>query len=82
MTHVANELQRESFTVPLLIGGATTSRMHTAVKISDCYQQPVVHVVDASRCVQVASSLLSDERRADFELSLTMTMSAIENDSR
>lgn len=70
MTHVASELQRESFTVPLLIGGATTSRMHTAVKISDCYQQPVVHVVDASRCVQVASNLLSGERRADFETEL------------
>ena len=70
MTHVASELQRESFSVPLLIGGATTSRMHTAVKISDCYQQPVVHVVDASRCVQVASSLLSEERRTGFEAEL------------
>ena len=70
MVHVAKEMQRESFRVPLLIGGATTSRMHTAVKISDSYQQPVVHVVDASRCVQVASSLLSDDHRDRFEIDL------------
>lgn len=70
MVHVANELQREGFDTPLLIGGATTSRMHTAVKISDSYNQPVVHVVDASRCVQVASSLLSDEHRPRFESEL------------
>jgi len=70
MVHVASELQREHFDVPLLIGGATTSRMHTAVKISDSYHQPVVHVVDASRCVQVASSLLSDTLRVPFEKEL------------
>ncbi|MFK7857580.1 MAG: methionine synthase [Granulosicoccus sp.] len=70
MVHVAKELQRESFDVPLLIGGATTSRMHTAVKISDSYQYPVVHVVDASRCVQVASSLLSEDQRSRFEAEL------------
>lgn len=70
MVHVAEELQRESFELPLLIGGATTSRMHTAVKISDRYTQPVVHVMDASRCVQVASSLLSDEHRPRFEREL------------
>jgi 5-methyltetrahydrofolate--homocysteine methyltransferase len=66
MVHVAKEMQRESFRIPLLIGGATTSRMHTAVKISEHYQEPVVHVVDASRCVQVASSLLSNEHKARF----------------
>ncbi|MBX2836630.1 MAG: methionine synthase [Gammaproteobacteria bacterium] len=66
MTHVAQELQREGFSAPLLIGGATTSRMHTAVKISDHYEQPVVHVVDASRCVQVASHLLSQEHKTEF----------------
>jgi len=66
MTHVAQELQREQFGVPVLIGGATTSRMHTAVKISDHYEQPVVHVVDASRCVQVASHLLSTEHKQQF----------------
>lgn len=66
MTHVAQELQRENFTIPVLIGGATTSRMHTAVKISEHYTQPVVHVVDASRCVQVASHLQSDIHKPRF----------------
>ncbi len=66
MTYVAQELQREKFDIPVLIGGATTSRMHTAVKISDHYKQPVVHVVDASRCVQVASHLLSEEHKPGF----------------
>jgi len=66
MTYVAQELQRERFKVPMLIGGATTSRMHTAVKISDHYEHPVVHVVDASRCVQVASHLLSKEHKQRF----------------
>lgn len=70
MVHVAKELQREKFEVPLLIGGATTSRMHTAVKISDNYEQPVVHVVDASRCVQVASALLSVEQKPGFATEL------------
>jgi len=60
MTHVAAEMKRSGFTIPLLIGGATTSRMHTAVKISDEYNEPVVHVADASRCVQVASDLLNE----------------------
>ena len=66
MTHVAQEMQRERFTVPLLIGGATTSRMHTAVKIAEHYEQPVVHVVDASRCVQVASNLQSANQKSQF----------------
>ena len=66
MTHVARELSREGFETPLLIGGATTSRMHTAVKISEHYAPPVVHVVDASRCVQVATRLLSEEHRRSF----------------
>jgi len=66
MTYVAQELQREQFNIPVLIGGATTSRMHTAVKISDHYDQPVVHVVDASRCVQVASHLLSANHKPEF----------------
>ncbi|ASJ75997.1 methionine synthase [Granulosicoccus antarcticus] len=70
MVHVAQELQREEFALPLLIGGATTSRMHTAVKISEHYHQPVVHVMDASRCVQVASSLMSDTHRPLFEQDL------------
>jgi 5-methyltetrahydrofolate--homocysteine methyltransferase len=66
MSFVASEMRREGFTVPLLIGGATTSRVHTAVKIEPCYDGPVVHVIDASRAVGVASALLSDEGRDPF----------------
>src|SRR5918912_1908277 len=57
MVHVAREMQREGFTVPLLIGGATTSLKHTAVKIAPCYGEPVVHVKDASRCVGIVDRL-------------------------
>ena len=57
MVHVAREMEREGFSVPLLIGGATTSRAHTAVKIAPAYRQPVVHVLDASRAVGVVSKL-------------------------
>jgi 5-methyltetrahydrofolate--homocysteine methyltransferase len=67
MVHVAREMDRLDFHVPLLIGGATTSRAHTAVKIAPHYRRPVVHVLDASRAVGVVSSLLSDELRPDFE---------------
>jgi 5-methyltetrahydrofolate--homocysteine methyltransferase len=67
MVYVAKEMQRQGFTIPLLIGGATTSRTHTAVKIDPEYQGPVVHVLDASRSVNVASTLLSAENeRSDF----------------
>jgi 5-methyltetrahydrofolate--homocysteine methyltransferase len=67
MCHFAAELERQQFDVPLLIGGATTSRVHTAVKIDPNYSRgPVVHVNDASRAVGVASSLLSPERRAAY----------------
>jgi len=66
MAHVAKEMQRQDFQVPLLIGGATTSRVHTAVKIAPHYQQPVIWVKDASRGVGVASNLLSDSLRAGF----------------
>ncbi len=66
MVHVARELERTGFKVPLLIGGATTSRAHTAVKIAQHYHAPVVHVLDASRAVPVASSLLSPEQKPDF----------------
>jgi 5-methyltetrahydrofolate--homocysteine methyltransferase len=61
MSHVAKEMQRRGFTIPLLIGGATTSRTHTAVKIEPHYANPVVWVPDASRAVGVCSNLLSDE---------------------
>ncbi len=66
MVHVAREMERQKFSVPLLIGGATTSKLHTAVRISPRYSQPVVHVVDASRAVGVVSALLSAERRPAF----------------
>ena len=66
MAHVAKEMDRLDFQVPLLIGGATTSRMHTAVKIAPNYKNPVVHVVDASRAVGVATALLSDEMKPAF----------------
>jgi 5-methyltetrahydrofolate--homocysteine methyltransferase len=64
MVHVAREMQRQGFEVPLLIGGATTSAMHTAVKIDPHYGGPVVYVKDASRAVGVAQSLVSADRRA------------------
>ena len=66
MSHVAKEMQREGFTVPLLIGGATTSRVHTAVKIEPHYAGTTVWVPDASRSVTVCSSLMSDEQRVDY----------------
>jgi 5-methyltetrahydrofolate--homocysteine methyltransferase len=66
MVHVAKEMKRQEFNLPLLIGGATTSKAHTAVKIEPQYQHPVVYVPNASRSVSVVSTLLSDEHRAAF----------------
>ncbi|MBL0132941.1 MAG: methionine synthase [Chitinophagaceae bacterium] len=66
MVHVAHEMKRRGMTQPLLIGGATTSRMHTAVKIAPQYDNGVVHVLDASRSVTVAGSLLSRDQKQDF----------------
>ena len=66
MVHVAREMKRRGMTQPLLIGGATTSRMHTAVKIAQQYDHGVIHVLDASRSVTVAGSLLSKEQKPDF----------------
>jgi 5-methyltetrahydrofolate--homocysteine methyltransferase len=66
MVHVAKEMERQGFKLPLLIGGATTSRAHTAVKIAPHYSEPVVHVLDASRAVPVTTSLLSEDGKADF----------------
>jgi 5-methyltetrahydrofolate--homocysteine methyltransferase len=66
MTHVAREMQRTGMKIPLLIGGATTSAKHTAVKIAPHYQEPVVHVLDASRCVGVVESLCSDELKPKY----------------
>ncbi|HEY6447946.1 MAG TPA: methionine synthase [Acidobacteriaceae bacterium] len=66
MVHVAREMERQAFTLPLLIGGATTSRAHTAIKIAPHYSQPVIHVLDASRAVPVTTSLLSEDGREAF----------------
>ncbi|HMJ05442.1 MAG TPA: vitamin B12 dependent-methionine synthase activation domain-containing protein, partial [Chthoniobacterales bacterium] len=68
MVHVAQEMEREGFSVPLLIGGATTSRAHTAVKIAQHYRNSVVHVLDASRAVGVVSSLLNDDLKEAFDV--------------
>ena len=66
MVHVAREMERQGFKLPLLIGGATTSRAHTAIKIAPHYSEPVVHILDASRAVPVTTSLLSDDGKAAF----------------
>ena len=66
MVTVAAEMQRTKMTMPLLIGGATTSKVHTALRIAPAYAGPVIHVLDASRAVGVASTLLSDTQRDDF----------------
>jgi 5-methyltetrahydrofolate--homocysteine methyltransferase len=66
MVTVGEEMQRAGFTVPLLIGGATTSKVHTALRIDNVYDGPVIHVLDASRAVGVASTLLSDTQRDAF----------------
>ena len=66
MVHIAKEMKRRDFEIPLLIGGATTSRMHTAVRIAPEYDNGVLHVLDASRSVTAAGSLLSKEQKPDF----------------
>src|SRR6195256_6474194 len=68
MVHVAQEMEREKFELPLLIGGATTSRAHTAVKIAPHYRESTVHVLDASRAVGVVNSLLSEKQKAAFDV--------------
>ncbi|KAI9498247.1 methionine synthase [Zychaea mexicana] len=66
MVIVAKEFKKAGLSIPIIIGGATTSKMHTAVKIAPQYEHPVVHVLDASRSVPVAAALISDARREDF----------------
>jgi len=66
MVHVAKEMQRQGYEIPLLIGGATTSKLHTAVKVAPQRQAPTIYVVDASRAVGVVSSLLSETQRAGY----------------
>ncbi len=68
MVTVAEEMKRAGFSIPLLIGGATTSKVHTALRIDNAYDGPVIHVLDASRAVGVASTLLSDTQRDNFVL--------------
>jgi 5-methyltetrahydrofolate--homocysteine methyltransferase len=67
MVHVAQEMEREGFQLPLLIGGATTSRAHTAVKIAPHYHASTVHVLDASRAVGVVNALLNEQLKSDFD---------------
>src|SRR5213076_80433 len=67
MVNVAKEMERRGLDLPLLIGGATTSKQHTAVRIAPAYSQPTVHVLDASRVVGVVSDLLDPQRRLDLE---------------
>merc|ERR1712216_402027 len=74
MVDVAKEMSRRGFKVPLLIGGATTSKMHTAVKVAPRYatnEHPVIHVLDASRAVTVVASLLSPADKADYVADVT-----------
>jgi 5-methyltetrahydrofolate--homocysteine methyltransferase len=77
MVHMAREMERLEFKVPLLIGGATTSRAHTAIRIAPHYSEPVVHVLDASRAVPVTTSLLSEENKADFVTQLRLEYAAV-----
>jgi 5-methyltetrahydrofolate--homocysteine methyltransferase len=81
MRHLAGEMQREGFAIPLLIGGATTSKLHTALRIEPNYTNgPTVHVVDASRAVGVASNLLSKEQRGRFVDEVRTEYSALRED--
>jgi 5-methyltetrahydrofolate--homocysteine methyltransferase len=77
MAHVAREMERQAFRLPLLVGGATTSRRHTAVKIAPHYSGPVVHVLDASRAVPVTTSLLSEDGKAEFVAQLRAEYEAL-----
>ena len=77
MAHVAREMQREGFSLPLLIGGATTSRVHTAVKIAPCYHGATVYVPDASRAVGVCTQLLSPQLRPDYVRALKADMEKV-----
>lgn len=66
MVHFAKEMEREGFTIPLIIGGATTSRIHAAVKVAPNYSGPAIHVLDASRSVTVCSTLMNKDTRDDY----------------
>tara|TARA_B100000315_G_scaffold260911_1_gene327224 strand:- start:5830 stop:9489 length:3660 start_codon:yes stop_codon:yes gene_type:complete len=79
MTYVASELDREKFTLPLLIGGATTSKKHTAIKIEQNYSAPTVHVIDASRSVDVVGTLLNKSRNGSFTSDIREEYASIRN---
>jgi 5-methyltetrahydrofolate--homocysteine methyltransferase len=80
MVHVASEMERLGMTTPLLIGGATTSKTHTAVKVAPAYSGPVVHVLDASRAVGVAGALVDAERRDGFAAEIREQYEAVRLD--
>ena len=80
MVHIAKEMKRLNMNIPLLIGGATTSRMHTAVKIAPEYNDGVVHVLDASRSVTVAGSLLSKDQKVNFLTDITKEYTQLQAD--
>ncbi|MEI7633814.1 MAG: methionine synthase [bacterium] len=80
MAHVAREMEHEGMTMPLLIGGATTSKTHTAVKIAPAYRAPVAHVLDASRAVGAVSSLLGKKSRAEFDQKNRAEQAALRED--
>ncbi|MEO8823451.1 MAG: vitamin B12 dependent-methionine synthase activation domain-containing protein, partial [Ginsengibacter sp.] len=80
MVHVAREMKRNNFTIPLLIGGATTSRLHTAVRIAQEYDNGVIHVLDASRSVTVAGNLLSKENKSGFLSGIKTEYEKLKND--
>lgn len=82
MVHVAKEMERQKFTIPLLIGGATTSKIHTAVKIAKNYSGPVVHVNDASKSVPVAGSLISNILRPAFMADVKNEYERIRNQNK
>lgn len=82
MVSVAKEMERRKMNIPLLIGGATTSRVHTAVKIAPNYSAPVVHVLDASRSVPVAAKLVSKEARGEFAASIRDEYNKLREDHR
>ena len=77
MTFVASEMERQGMTIPLLIGGATTSKMHTAIKIEPAYSGSVVHVLDASRAVGVATTLLSIDKHQEFSANIRIEYEAL-----
>ncbi len=80
MVHVAREMKRQEFELPLLIGGATTSRMHTAVKIAPEFAKGVVHVLDASRSVTVVGSLLNKDQKGAFLTAITGEYTKLKQD--